>query len=388
MFQGSLRLPFKLLGIPVKLDWSFLLILPFLAWLIGSQITAYVLLINTIFGLELSATALQRGPLPYFLGLVAAIGLFISVVIHELGHAVTARRYGVKTQEITLWFLGGLAQFDDMPKQRGAEAIVAIAGPITSVLLAAVLYLLWLALPAAGAATQFVISYLLITNAMLALFNLLPAIPLDGGRVLRSLLALRLPYLEATRLAANIGQVVAILLGIYGFLTFQIFLLIIAFFIYSAGRSEAQYAVISEILRGIKVRDLMSSEVVSVSSDMPISQLFELMFFKKHLGYPVVDDDRLLGFVKLQDAKDAGEDSVVADIMSRQLDTIYESEDALEALKRVAETKHGRFVVLTKQGDIVGILSKTDLLRAVQLGIDSGGKSLPGSKQGGQGNSF
>src|SRR5690606_12340722 len=121
---------------------------------------------------------------PWILGFVAAVGLFTSVVVHELGHALIARLYGVVTVEIRLWFLGGVAQFKEMPKQRGAEALVALAGPVTSAVLG---LLLWLLVPQVGFSlgTQAVVAYLALTNVALALFNLLPALPLDRGRILR-----------------------------------------------------------------------------------------------------------------------------------------------------------------------------------------------------------
>jgi Zn-dependent protease len=127
MFGRAFRLPFRLLGIPVQLDISFILILPLLAWLIGRQVAYWA----AIFGIP-DAPILHEGWMPYVLGLIAALGLFISVVIHELGHSVVARLYGVQVKSITLWFLGGVAQFNEIPRQRGAEAIIAIVGPIVS----------------------------------------------------------------------------------------------------------------------------------------------------------------------------------------------------------------------------------------------------------------
>ena len=115
MFRHAIRLPFRLLGIPISVDRSFLLVLPLFAYLIGSQIPAYIGLFRSV-GLHIDPAALEGGVRPYLVGLAGAVGLFVSVLIHELGHAVVARAYGVQTKEITLWFLGGVAQFDDMPR--------------------------------------------------------------------------------------------------------------------------------------------------------------------------------------------------------------------------------------------------------------------------------
>ncbi|MCA9836427.1 MAG: site-2 protease family protein [Trueperaceae bacterium] len=369
MFRRAITLPFKLLGIPIRLDMSFLLILPLFAFLIASQLPAYV----HLFAGNTSADNLTQGATPYLLGLIAAIGLFTSVLIHELGHAVIARIYGVETKEITLWFLGGLARFDDMPKQKGAEAITAIAGPITSILLAGVFWLLFRT-PHNSAALAFVLGYLMTTNAALAIFNLLPALPLDGGRVLRSLLALRMPYIRATNVAGIVSRIIAILLGIYGLLNQELFLLAIAFFIYNAVTAETQYARISEGLEHLTVKEVMSTEVSTVYPDMPLSQFIRLMYYKHHTGYPVVDfEDNLIGFIRLRDASQFGENQedpdldtkTVADIMSKA-ETAFETDNALETLKRIASSQMGRFVVLNQLGKMVGIVSKTDLIKAIQ----------------------
>ncbi len=367
MFNLSYRLPVKLLGIPVKLDASFLLVLAFFTWVIGGQVDTYIALLN----LPVNPNTLTRGATPYLLGLLSGLGLLLCVLVHELGHALAARRYGVEVQEITLWLLGGVAQFNEMPRQRGAEAVVGIAGPVTSVGLSGLFYALWQVTPNAAGAAQFIFSYLTWANLLLAIFNLLPALPLDGGRVLRSLLALRMGQLKATRISANISRVIAILLGLYGLVTFNFILVLIAFFVYNAVRAETQYAVVSKTLKGISVRDIMTQNVASVTPDMRVSDLVRLIAFKKHLGYPVVDDeDRLVGLVKLQEARDADDDQRIEEIMTREVYTVTPGTEALEALRTISDSPTGRLVVVdgTAEGArrVVGILSKTDLIRAVK----------------------
>src|SRR5690606_10083870 len=218
--RGGILLPFRLLGVPVRLDVTFLLALPLFAYVIGSQLPEFTAQLRQVALLRDPDLARRLVPgqsesVAWLVGLVAALGLFASVLVHELGHAVVARLYGVRTLEIRLWFLGGVAQFKDLPRRRGAEAIVALAGPATSLALGA---LLWLALPSVplGSTATTVVAYLGITNVGLALFNLLPAIPLDGGRVLRSLLALAMPRLRATNVAVAISAALAALMGFYG----------------------------------------------------------------------------------------------------------------------------------------------------------------------------
>src|SRR5690606_18280419 len=267
------------------------------------QIPAYVSQLASL-GVDVDPAPLQRGVSPYLLGLVAAIGLFASVLVHEVGHAVVARRYGVKVKEIRLWFLGGVAQFEEMPRQRGAEAVVAIVGPITSIAVGA---LAWGAMQRVeGGAALVLLSYLAVTNIGLALFNLLPALPLDGGRVLRSLLSLAMPHLRATAVAVSVSGALAILLGVYGFVTTQLFLVILAFFIYNAGRAEGQAAIVERAVGNRTVADLMTPDPLTVEPEMRLDQFLQLLHFRRHTGYPVVDaSGRLLGYARLADAQSA-----------------------------------------------------------------------------------
>ena len=375
MFKNSYTLPFKLLGIPIRLDISFLFILALFTWIVGIQVEAFTNLFNNLLGTSIDFSMIRGGATPYWLGFLSTLGLFVGVAVHELGHAVVARRYGVEVKDITLMFLGGVVQFNEMPRQRGAEAIVGIAGPITSLLVAGVSWVLLQITPGSADSVQFVLAFLTFQNVFLAIFNLLPALPLDGGRVLRSLLALRMPYLRATQISASVSRFIAILLGIYGLLNLSIFLVIIAFFIYSAVRSETQYAQVSELLSGIRVRDLMTRDVVSVEPDMPVAQLIKLMFFKKHLGYPVLDGEQLVGMVKLQHARGLDDEATVGEIMSKEVNTITEDKDALEAFKRINQNDLGRLVVVDEAGRMTGLLSKTDLVRTLQ--VQSVGNEIP-----------
>jgi Zn-dependent protease/CBS domain-containing protein len=364
MFGGAIRLPFRLLGIPVRLDTSFLLVLPLFAWLIANQLPGYLMLLRRA-GFALDGGPLLEGVTPYLLGLAAALGLFTGVVIHELGHAVVARLYDVEVKEITLWFLGGVAQFDELPRQRGAEALVGIAGPITSMILAGLSWLAWQRLDL-GAGWLFIFSYLTLTNFALAIFNLLPALPLDGGRILRSLLALAMPYLQATRVSAGVSRVVALLLGLYGFLTFQFLLVVVAFFVYNAVHAETRYATMSAHLEGKTVADLMTRDIISVPPDMRLGQFLRLAHYRRHVGYPVVDSaGGLLGFARLDDARNGGEDDPVERIV-KPAETIAADQDAMDAVKQLAAGDLGRLMVLDRQGRLAGVLSKTDVVRELQ----------------------
>ncbi|CAN5473316.1 site-2 protease family protein [soil metagenome] len=364
MFRNAYRLPFRLLGIPIRLDLTFLLVLPLFVWLIGSQLGFFVALLN----LPIDAAALSQGSTPFVLGFVAALGLFSSVLVHELGHSVVARRYGVEVKDITLWLLGGMAQFAEMPRQKGAEAVVAVAGPITSILLAGVFWLVLQALPAGADAAIFVVAYLAYINVVLAVFNLIPALPLDGGRILRSLLALRYGQLQATRVSAGISKFFALLLGLVGLFSFNFFLLLIAFFIYVAVSGETQYAVVTQVLEGIRVGDLMTREVIAVSPAMPAQELISKMLRERHLGYPVIDHSgRLVGMVDLEHAQDVSPETTVSEIMKREVETISPDKTAIDAFSLLSRNNYRRLVVADERDEMVGILSKTDLVRVIQV---------------------
>lgn len=361
MFSRPIRLPFRLLGIPISLDLSFLIVLPLFAFLIGSQLPVYLRLLQIS-----AAPELLQGPAPYLLGLLAALGLFLSVLIHELGHALTARAYGVQTREITLWLLGGVAQLEQIPRTRGAEAIIAVAGPIVSVLLSGLFGLMRGLVPSSAAEGQFLLGYLALINLSLAIFNLLPALPLDGGRILRSLLALYKPYLEATRTAVTVSKVAAFALGLLGLLVGNLFMLLIAFFIFMAASAEAEQTMLSRTLEGLRVRDLMTREVSTVPSSLSVAELLEKMLQERHVGYPVVENGRLLGLISLEDLQGASPQTRVQERMRPPLQ-VGEYTEALEALQRMAQEGFSRLLIIDAGGNLVGILSKTDLLRALQL---------------------
>lgn len=381
MLGRGWRLPFKPFGVPIELDPSFALVLPLFAWLIGSQVPAYAELLGSV-GVALDPEPLTQGATPWLLGAVGALGLFSSVLVHELGHALTARAYGVKTLRITLWFLGGVAQLDDLPRRRGAEAVVAIAGPITSALISMGLAALLNVSGLPGSLT-FVLSYLAITNAGLAMFNLLPALPLDGGRVLRSLLAFPLGEERATAVSAGVSRAVAILLGVYGFLTFQVFLLAIAFFIDAAGRAEVGAARARRAFEGRRVRDAMTPDPIAVDLAWTAGQLRRLRAFRRHTAYPVTSvDGAPLGVVRA-DELDGVDDAVGAADLMRPVETVAVDDDLEAAVRRLATTAAGRFAVVDGAGRLVGVLTKSDVVRWLQATAPTpgrgGGATRPGA---------
>jgi CBS domain-containing protein len=262
-----------------------------------------------------------------------------------------------------------VAALDDLPRRRGAEAVIAIVGPIVSFALAGLFYLTRQTIPLAQMpAARFVVTYLAWTNVVLAIFNLLPALPLDGGRVLRSLLALRWDYLAATQVSATISKVLAVGLGLFGFLTGQLMLMLIAFFIYMAVNTETQQLIVERLLEGVRVRDLMNPQVITVPASASVAELTELMIRERHKGFPVVDDDgALIGMVDLRQLQGAPPDAPVAQIMSDQILTTREYAPARDVLKLMADHDFARVIVLDHYNRMVGIITKTDVMRAIQV---------------------
>jgi Zn-dependent protease/predicted transcriptional regulator len=359
----AIRLPFTLLGIPVLLDWSFLVVLPLMAYLIGSKVVYYA----TQFGITGSESLGAPAP-RYTLGLLAAVGLFVCVILHELGHAVTARLYGVHVRSITLWFLGGMAHITEMPRRRGGEAVVAIAGPLVSF---AISGLLWVGLAILRAGTPgitFLVAYLALVNLLLGAFNLLPALPMDGGRVLRSLLALAVPHDRATRIAGVTSRVVAVLLGLSGLAYGNMFMLFIAFFIFVGVQSETRQTMVLRMLDGVRVGELMTREVKAVPPWLPVSELTRIMLDEHHLGFPVVNERaELVGIVTLSELTSTNPMARVGEIMRRNPLTIGEDAPAAEAFRILGQRPGTRLLVTDDQGRITGILTSSDIVRAIQV---------------------
>ena len=365
-------------GIPIRLGLSFLLVLPLVAWFIGTDVDRLTALMNGALGANLPVAALSAGPTPFVLGAVAAVGLFGGVVLHELGHSLVAMRYGYTIDAITLWFLGGIAQLTEMPEDWRQEFAVAVAGPVVSVALGVGSYVAFLLVPESLSPVRFVLAYLALMNVALAAFNLLPGFPMDGGRVLRALLARTRTHAQATQTAAEVGKGFAFLLGLAGLLTGGIFLIAIAFFIYISAAGEAQQAVTKAALQGVAIERVMTpvGEVSAVTPETSVAELIERMLDERHTGYPVLSNGELAGMVTLSDAqtvRDVERDAYrVDDVMSDELHTIPADADAMDALSAMQQNGVGRLPVVDLRGDFTGLVSRTDLMTALAILQSSG----------------
>ena len=373
--EGSLRIG-RLYGIPIMIHFTFLLIIPLFAWIIGSDISYTVSMVSSLFGIRIDETLITSGYIPYILGFTIACGLFFGVFIHELSHSLIARRAGIRIESITLLFFGGVASIEERETDPRVEFWMALAGPVMSLLFGILcigfLYATREGIqdPALAGMMMYFWGYLAILNILLFLFNLLPAFPMDGGRVLRAYLALRMPLHRATEIASTIGKGFAILFGILGLVVFSPILILIAFFIYIGAGQESSVTRYRFLLRDVRVRDIMASPVRTVTPAMPLSEVISLMYQTKHLGFPVLDRGTLVGIITLTDLsrvspldRDAMQ---VQDSMSRDVITLTPDAPVIDALRIMTRHDIGRIPIL--EADILtGIITKTDIFTVMEL---------------------
>ncbi|WP_436911570.1 site-2 protease family protein [Halosimplex marinum] len=362
-------------GIPIRINVSLLVFLPILAWIIGSgaQIETYAGLVNTFAPNQFDVATLTAGSTPWAIGAGAAVGLFVSVGVHELGHAWAARRYGIGTQSITLWLLGGIAALEEMPREWNREFWIAIAGPITSVLTGVACYAVLLAVPASAPVVGFVLGWLVVTNILLAVFNLLPAFPMDGGRILRALLARSRPYESATTAAARFGTGFAVLFGILGVLSFAPMLILLALFIYGAASTESRSVMLQGLLTGLTLRDVARLDGEAVDADESVAAFTDRMIRDRRTVYPVVDAGETVGVVTLDAVRrtdpDAHDTTRIREIATTDLPRIPVESDAFEAFVRLSEHASG-YALVEADGEVVGLVTPEDFTHVLQFRRD------------------
>ncbi len=298
-------------------------------------------------------------------GLMFIAMLFGIVVLHELGHALTARRFGIRTRDITLLPIGGVARLERMPDKPKEELLVALAGPAVNVALA--IMLAAVLVPAAALAAmnevQLVgghfLSKLLWVNVGLAVFNLIPAFPMDGGRVLRALLALRMDYVRATHIAAHIGQGLALVFGFLGLFT-NPFLLFIALFVWMGAGAEAGMVQMKSALGTIPIRRVMITDYRTLSPNDTLASAVDHVLGGFQQDFPVVDDGRVIGVLTRADLLTAlaqrGQSAPVGEVMQRQFQTADPSDMAENVFARLQECKCHSLPVV-QEGQLVGIVT-------------------------------
>ncbi len=306
-------------------------------------------------------------------GVVAVSILFILVTLHELGHSFAARMYGIPVKQIVLSPIGGVAQLARMPDNPKQELVISAAGPAVNIFIAFLILAVgyafgldWLALAttfsaAESATLAALISYIFISNLFLAAFNLIPAFPMDGGRILRALLAMRLNYAQATHIAAAIGRVVAVLFGIYGLLNGGLFMIFIAFFIFTAAGQEAKYTEFKHALEGYTVEQAYSQSVYRLDSSYSLEQAKNLMAYTKQSEFPVVDGVWLTGYLTqaaLNTALQTNPTYIpVSTVMNRQIKPVTPATGLFEVQQRLVEEGRASLPVVANSGHYLGVIT-------------------------------
>ena len=373
--NGSFRIG-RIFGIPVLIHFTFLLIIPLFAWIIASQIVTTADLVAEIYAVPIDMSLITAGSMPYLLGTVISLGLFAGVLVHELAHSLVARHSGIRINSITLLIFGGVASMEETLPDPFVELPMALIGPVTSLFVGVVctglVYLTGSIVqdPGAGGLFVFIFGYLGVLNIILFAFNLLPAFPMDGGRVLRAWLAKRMPLHRATRIAADIGKGFAIVFALIGIVLINPLLLLIAFFIYMGASQETVAVKYSVLLQDIRIGSIMSRPVTTVSPTLPVSQVITMMFSSKHLGFPVVEHDVLMGMVTVADVQKRSpidRDAMqVRDVMTRDVIAVTPDTPVTDVLRIMTAKDIGRVPVV--EGDrVVGIVTRTDILKVVEL---------------------
>ncbi len=333
-------------------------------------------MLEGLYQISIDPALITSGFMPYILGAVVSFGLFFGVLVHELAHSLVARAKGIGINSITLMIFGGVASMEEGIPDPKVELPMALVGPVTSLifglLCSGLMYLIPSIIgdPARAGILIFLFGYLGVLNIVLCFFNLIPAFPMDGGRVLRAWLAGRMPLHRATQIAADIGKGFAIIFGIIGLIAFSPFLILIALFIYIGANMESAAVKYSHLLQDVTVGDMMSSPVTTVPPNLPVSQIITMMYTSKHLGFPVVERDTLVGIITLADINRTSsidrEAMQVRDIMTRDLITLPPAAPVMDALRIMSSRDIGR-IPIVQDGKILGIVTRTDILKVTEL---------------------
>ncbi len=308
-------------------------------------------------------------------GVLFILALFLCVVLHEYGHALTARRYGIKTRDITLYPIGGVARLERMPEKPIEELWVALAGPAVNFVISGILFVYLslthglVSLQSLTVSSGSFFARLLTLNILLALFNLLPAFPMDGGRVLRAFLAMYMDYVRATQIAANVGQGMAFLFGFIG-LFYNPFLLFIALFVWIGAAQEASMVQMKNSIGGIPVSRAMLTKFDTLSPRDTLARVVELILAGSQHDFPVVEFGHVTGildrdtFIKALAKK--GQGASVAEVMRRNVPEVDTHEMVESALARLNESG-SKTLPVTHGGQLVGLITSENITELLMI---------------------
>jgi Zn-dependent protease/predicted transcriptional regulator len=362
--SGSLKIA-TIMGIPIRVHFSWLIIFGLITW---SLSTFYF-----------PRAAPELPGLSYWIsGIAAALLLFVSVALHELSHSFIAMRYGQSIVSITLFIFGGVAQMKGEPDHPMAEFKMAIAGPLSSFLLSGIFFVFYNMVT--GQVEKALFQYLSYINLVVAVFNLIPGFPMDGGRVVRAYLWKKTnDFYYATRKASNYGQKIAIFFIIFGFFSIfaglpgGIWLMLIGWFLHTASQTSYQQASLQETLSRVKVKDIMVRDIVFIPQDTTVDAAVNEYFLKYgYGGFPVVEGGNFLGFLTLKDIrnvrKERWKETRVSEIFTPH-DKRWElsqNESAIKSLELMISEDTGRLPVM-EEGKLIGLITRNGIARYVKI---------------------
>lgn len=370
MFKNAVQL-FEIFGFKLKVDPSWLLIAALIVWSLSTSYFPDV-------APGLTATVYTM------LGIVAMLGMFASLILHELSHSVIARSYGLKVGGITLFIFGGVAELEEEPHDPKSEFLIAIAGPLMSLALAALFY----GLSSMAGLTGAVFGYLALINLVLAVFNLIPAFPLDGGRMLRAVIwGVTQDLLRATRISSRIGSAFGLFLMLTG--AFAVFSgggiggfwqILIGFFIINASNGSYQNLVVKAALRGKTAGSLMSRQVHTVDVETSVAELVDDVMLRHGVSFvPVLSGERLLGYVDTAAARSIDRQEWpgrrVSEVMLPEgPDTTVTPDTPLNEVFKLLVAHPRRKLMVAQAGRLLGVISLSDLMHHLALEQEIGTK--------------
>jgi Zn-dependent protease/predicted transcriptional regulator len=340
--QHALRLV-RVAGIPIRIHYTFILLLIWFAFMGKDG--------------------------PRWEGIALMIAVFACVVLHELGHSIVAQRFGIRVSEIVLYPIGGVARMEKLPKPH-QEFWIALAGPAVNVVIAGILYAalkgprVSVRLDDLGPLGSNWLHYLLAMNLLLAAFNMIPAFPMDGGRVLRAILAMRMDEYRATQIAASIGQILAFVIGFWGLQSANVMALFIAFFVFIGAGQEAMMYQGKALVEGLPVREAMITEFRTLTVGTSLGEAREMLLRTSQTDFPIMHGDEIVGVLSrnalLHGLAEHGPSGYVAGSMEREFASAS-PEAGLEEIASEMQAGRTGCVLVMENGTLVGMVTKENL---------------------------
>ncbi len=359
----------SLLDIPIKLHFSFIIILALFAYVFSFENLK-------IFSFTIGYGGIGASNIvKIFLGIFLAVLFFVCVLLHELSHSYVTQRNGFKINGITLFVFGGASQMEETPKDPNTEIKIAAAGPVVSFVLSG-LFFSFFYLTGFFEGNLFtnvlLISFGTLTfyNFILGLFNLVPAYPTDGGRLVRASLAKTMDYGKATSWASRIGRGIAVAMAVFGILSLNIWLVLIAVFLFFGAMQEEKITQISQALKDKNVEDIMDENISSVSPDMNIKDFLDFLKKKRNTVFPVVKDESIIGVISLDDVQETTGSDLdtlkVEDVMNKDFSKVSSDKKAFSVFKTLAKDKYNH-VFVEVDNKLKGVVTMNDITHALKM---------------------